>query len=53
VTGLTPSTTYSYRFVAENGVGQNTSDTETFTTPASGSSSAVTAATVATRATVF
>jgi phospholipase C/PKD repeat protein len=32
VTGLQPSTTYSYRFVGENGVGQTASSIATFTT---------------------
>ncbi|HEX4492657.1 MAG TPA: alkaline phosphatase family protein [Acidimicrobiia bacterium] len=56
VSQLTPGTTYSYRFVAENGVGQSTSDTETFTTPAASGSTATAdaVATVATQhATVF
>jgi phosphodiesterase/alkaline phosphatase D-like protein len=35
LTGLAPNTTYSYRLVATNGVGQTTSTIKTFTTPAS------------------
>ncbi len=34
VTGLQPSTTYHFRLVASNSAGQNTSEDETFTTPA-------------------
>jgi hypothetical protein len=32
LSGLTPATSYSYRLVAANGVGQNTSEILTFTT---------------------
>jgi phospholipase C/PKD repeat protein len=35
VTGLVPGTTYSFRLVAQNGVGPTTSPVQTFTTPAS------------------
>jgi phospholipase C len=34
ITGLAPSTKYSFRFVGENGVGQTASKIATFTTPA-------------------
>jgi len=34
ITGLSPNTTYSYRLVATNGVGQTTSTIKTFTTAA-------------------
>src|SRR5262249_5964487 len=36
LTGLAPSTTYSYDLVATNGVGTTTSEVDTFTTDASG-----------------
>ena len=52
VTGLQPGTKYSYRFVAENGVGQTASKIATFTTSAAKAASAA-VSDVGSAATVF